>query len=80
MNSSQSSNGRTIATLTSREREVFTLVTRGQSSREIADTLFLSEGTVKIHVSRLLGKLGLRNRIHAVILAYETGVRVPGDS
>ena len=65
-----------LATLTAREREVLELLGHGCSNTEIAHRLTLGEATVKTHVSRVFAKLGLRDRIHAVVFAYEAGVVV----
>lgn len=67
-----------LEVLTEREREVLELIARGLSNRQIAERLFISELTAKTHVSRILAKLNLLSRVHAVVFAYETGLVKPG--
>lgn len=66
-----------VGTLTAREHEVFTLIAQGRSNSEIAGDLFLSEATVKTHVGHILAKLAARDRVQAVVMAYQAGVVRP---
>ncbi|KHL00498.1 response regulator [Sinomonas humi] len=72
-----STDAQAVDTLTAREREVFVLIAHGLSNAEIADSLVVSEATVKTHVGRILAKLQARDRVHIVLIAYATGVVVP---
>jgi DNA-binding NarL/FixJ family response regulator len=69
-----------LAGLTAREREVLVEVAHGRSNAEIAESLTVSEATVKTHVGRILGKLGLRDRVQVVVFAYEAHIIRPGES
>ncbi|MEV8516810.1 response regulator transcription factor [Dactylosporangium sp. NPDC051484] len=71
---------RDLSTLTPREVEVLTLLARGLSNAELAESLHLSDATVKTHVARILSKLRLRDRAQAIVVAYETGLVTPGSA
>lgn len=68
-----------VAELTDREREVLVLLGKGLSNSEIASTLFIAEQTVKTHVGKVLSKIGARDRVHAVIFAYDAGLTEPAS-